>query len=158
MNKLRENIKQVIKEYIKLNEIGTASAKPYKYDKFNTKFNDLKTGSTTGTYFDTKSGLEYFINLKPLNHYLNIDYGVEDDNDPYRSTNKHEVFRIMSTITKIVNDVIKDNPDLKGIRYEPQQNGEKKSIQRDKLYRAFIKAKFPKSKFYKKGHFVFADI
>ena len=65
---LKLYIKNIIKEEY-INEIGTATAKPYKYSKIKNKFNDIVGGSKDSIYFETDSGLEYFVDLRPLNGF-----------------------------------------------------------------------------------------
>ena len=65
----------------------------------------------------------------------------------------------MSTIVSIIKDIIKLNPELRGLRYIPQEkgnNGHDAGRKRDKLYRAFIKKQFPNIKFTQQGATVFA--
>jgi len=159
--KLKDYIKKLIKEEY-INEIGQASAKPYKYSKIKRKFDSIIGGSKESVYFETDSGLEYFVDLRPLNGYLEVDFGIEADNkdDMYKETNRGELFKVMSTIVSIIKDVIKLNPELKGLRYIPQEkgnNGHDKGVKRDKLYKAFIKKQFPKIKFIKQGVITYAQ-
>jgi len=45
----------------------------------------------------------------------------------------------MSTVSHIVEEVLKKNKDIRGLRYEPKGKGDDMGLGRDKLYRAFIK-------------------
>lgn len=130
-----------------LYEIGTASAKRYKYIKPLHKFKDLTSSPPINVTFKTESGLKYVVELKPLSRYLKVDFFIDDNGEAeYPETNRGELFKIMSTITSIIKDVIDLNPDLNGIRYDPKSKGGDgtfgsgdKGKSRDDLYLAFIK-------------------
>jgi hypothetical protein len=61
------------------------------------------------------------------------------------ATNKGELYRVMATITKIVQEFLKNNPTIKVLIYEPSKKSSEKEfgLQRDILYKAFIKQAFP---------------
>lgn len=76
----------------------------------------IESGSTY--YFKTNSGMHYEVRFgKKQNNILNtsIVFGVineEFEGEEYSMTNRFEVFRVMSTIVKIVQRYIKLHPNI----------------------------------------------
>ncbi len=144
-------------------EIGSATAKVYKYKKPTKKF-ELLFGDELIVSFITDSKLPYQVILKEVVGFLSVSFKVKGE-DEYKETNKGEVFKIMATITSIIKDVLTINPEFKGVRYEPQSKGGDgtfgsgdKGEKRDKLYKIFIlnQLKNKKINFVKQGSTIFA--
>lgn len=139
-----------------LNEVGEASSILYDH-----KLNYSESLNQYNAVFTTESGVKYNVKLKPILNYLEIDFSI-DRRDEYSETNAGELFRVMSTLTDIVKEVFSKYDDLDGIRYEAHpKGGEKyregdKGIQRDKLFRTFIKKSIPNVEFIESFPTVFA--
>lgn len=139
-------------------EIGDRSAKAYKY-KLNGKINNMsKLSARLYATFKSDSGLEYTLTLINIGMFLDTDFSIDGE---WPETNRGEVFRVMSTVSTIVEEVIKKNPEIRGIRYEPKsKSNDDLGKGRDNLYRAFIKGsakKIGKSvNFIQQGGTVFA--
>lgn len=119
-------------------EIGDRSAKPYKY-KVNGKIKYMsKLNERIYIYFTTDSGLKYTLTMININMFLDIDFTVDGE---YPETNKGEMFKIMATISENVESVLKNNPEIRGLRYEPKAKSDQNDFgkSRDTLYRMFIK-------------------
>jgi len=154
-------LKQLIKEeYQKILEIGSGTSKIYNYKIPKIVF-DIMYDDPLLIKFKTDSELIYIVTVKPIVGFLHVDFKIKAKNE-YAETNRGELFKVMATITSIMKDIIKINPDFKGIRYEPQAKGGKsfntgdKGAKRDKLYRAFIKKQLGDVKFEKQGPNTFA--
>lgn len=155
-----ENNNSKIEKKLKIGllfEIGDASAKVYKY-----KFVDTGSKNLSSTYdgvearFKSDSGIEYVLLITNMDMFADVDFSV---NGEYPITNRGEVFRVMATISTILQKVINENPWLKGIRYVAQDKGNDLGKGRDNLYRAFIESATKKMgidvKFLEKGEMVF---
>ena len=74
--------------------------------------------SGSAYYFTTDSGIQYEVKFGRKQHNIlntSIVFGVlndEFDGEEYRMTNKFEVYRVMSTIVKIVQRYIKLHPHI----------------------------------------------
>ena len=125
-----------------INEIGDASAKPYKWRRLDRR-------SDTYYIFTTDSGLEYQVMTEfgsgEDRNTLLIEYGVEvitkqgnKSVDYELVTNRGEMFRIMSTIVDIVQEFMKKNPGIEYIEFEGSKNkaGDQR---RNKLYMQYVK-------------------
>lgn len=132
-----------------LNEIGEGNIQPYEYF--------LRYSDVLNTYivkFKTESGLDYFIHLNPIVNYLEVDFGVEEE-DVYKEVNKGELFKVISTVVSATEEVLNTHPELKGIRYDPQPKGGvtfsegDRGELRNKLYKKFIEKKYPNAEFMK---------
>lgn len=116
-------------------EIGDRSAKPYKY-KLNGKFKDLNTlGNRLYATFKTDSNLEYTLTLININKFIDVDFSIGGE---WPETNKGEMFKVMSTISEVIDNVLRTNDDIKGLRYEPKSKSTDTGEGRDRLYRIFI--------------------
>jgi hypothetical protein len=114
-----------------LNEMGDASAKPYKTTSYKTK---IGIGETINVKFKTDSGLNYKVSIENVNKFLEVDFTA---NNTYDITNSGEMWRVMATVMKIVTTILK-NSDIGGIRYIPAGKGMDLGASRDTLYRIFI--------------------
>ena len=128
-----------------INEIGDASAKPYKWRRLDRR-------SDTYYIFTTDSGLEYQVMTELSGAYLpgdgntlTVEYGVEvitkqgnKSIDYELVTNRGELFRIMAPVVDIVQEFMKKNPGIEYIEFEGSKNkaGDQR---RNKLYMAYIK-------------------
>ena len=144
-------------------EIGDASAKPYdfevKSDDVDDPF-DAYSGMLS-YWFMTDSDIDYNVDIEYMedNTYSDNDdqmvnvsfYTVSPDSDDYDRdfsvVNRGEVFRVMSTVIKIIEDA-KRKYDFKIIYYSPNpKDGEGTDSvdnnQRHKLYMAYMKRLFP---------------
>ena len=129
-----------------INEIGDASAKPYKWKRMDPRYD-------TYSIFTTDSGLEYQVMtelggdayLPGDGNTLTVEYGVEvvtkkgnKSVDYYLVTNRGEMFRIMATIVDIVQEFMKKNSGIEYIEFEGSKNKDGDQ-RRNKLYMAYIK-------------------
>lgn len=119
-------------------EIGDSSAKKYHYD-VNGKMDKMgDLGSRLYVKFKSDSGLEYLLTIININKFLDVDFSVDGE---WPETNRGEIFRIMATITDVIENVLQKSNDILGIRYEPKgkaSNNNDLGKGRDTLYRAFI--------------------
>jgi hypothetical protein len=121
-----------------INEIGDSSAKKYQYD-INGNFNTMGNASSRlYAKFESDSGLEYTLTVIHINKFLDVDFSIDGE---WPETNRGEVFRVMATITDIIENILLKSEDIKGIRYEPKgktSNNIDGGKGRDRIYRAFI--------------------
>jgi hypothetical protein len=87
-----------------LREIGEASSSPYKYKYIK---------ETKEAYFTTDEGTQYKVSfwVDPTDKQMEIRFGVVDssDNMDYEiDTNEGNLFRVMSTIMKIINQAVSE--------------------------------------------------
>ena len=157
--KEKEQIWNIVSPVIK--EVGEANLKPYEWKETN----DM--GATILVKFVTDKGTKYevsitateFIDNESVTHpVLNIEFGVEDENDSEKVpssdvvTNKGELYKVMATVVDIVKYYLKlTKGRFKSISYTPsKKSGEENfGTQRDQLYRAFITRAFPEAKIQK---------
>ena len=122
-----------------INEIGDASAKPYKWRRLDRRYD-------TYYIFTTDSGLEYQVMTElGSGGTLSVEYGVEVTTkqgnkgiDYELVTNRGELFRIMATVVNIVQEFMKKHPEVEYIEFEGSKNkaGDQR---RNKLYMQYIK-------------------
>ena len=122
-----------------INEIGDAGAKPYKWRRMDRRYD-------TYYIFTTDSGLEYQVMTElGSGDTLTVEYGVEvitkqgnKSIDYELVTNKGELFRIMATVVDVVQEFMKNHPEVKYIEFEGSKNkaGDQR---RNKLYMQYIK-------------------
>ena len=122
-----------------INEIGDAGAKPYKWRRMDRRYD-------TYYIFTTDSGLEYQVMTElGSGGTLTVEYGVEvitkqgnKSIDYELVTNKGELFRIMATVVDVVQEFMKNHPEVKYIEFEGSKNkaGDQR---RNKLYMQYIK-------------------
>ena len=132
-----------------INEIGDASAKPYKW-KAHPKAKIFKGHEYIYT-FRTEKGTEYeaeFTYSVPEAKKGNTVYGFNfsTDVEPERSgyseiTNEGVTLRVMSTIVQIIKDFITKNPTA-SIEYFADENF-KGDARRARIYMAYIKKLLP---------------
>lgn len=136
-----------------LPEIGDATKEPYAYRLFS----DYGDGDREYG-FVTDSGTQYEVQIIDSIHnkpgkpkVTNLQFGALDEDgelDFDMQTGDNDVYKVMSTIVKIVKEDIKKYPtDI--IQYSPsKREGDKDSNSnvRDKLYSRYIKAQFPNAK------------
>ena len=127
-----------------INEIGDASAKPYKWKWTNPNYRTYST-------FKTDSGLQYEVNTDIVDNTdwdggveLTIEYGVDTKassgattTDYKVVTNRGEMFRVMATIVDIVKTLLKKRPDVEFLEFQGSKNKDGDQ-RRNKLYMAYI--------------------
>lgn len=138
-----------------LNEVGEASSKSYSFTKEedNLEIEDNKILGTSTYNFLTDNDIFYdvkfsYYTTEKGENGVSIDFTVDED---YEMTNKGELFKVMTTIVNIIKQeltqpAVYDILDF--ITYLPAKNKSKVGaaggdIQRDKLYKAFIKKQIP---------------
>ena len=140
-------------------EIGDSSAKKYKY-KINGKIDDMSEfNKRIYAKFKTESNLEYTLTIININSFLDVDFTADGE---YEETNRGEMFKIMSTVIEVVENIINSNEGIRGIRYEPKSKGQDSGEGRDRLYRLFMEKSIKKLgksiKFIQQGGTVFGII
>ena len=153
-----------------ISEVGEATSKPYEWEITSTKRGDVEFG------FTTDSGIEYEVQLVKLDYEddetgepingLEIGFGAGEkgtDKSDSAVINRGEVFRVMATITNIIQTGIKLIPDFKNTNAliynpAPKKGEDVLGNQRDKLYQAFIKKVFPKARFETDGSALVAKL
>ena len=133
----------------KLDEIGDASAEPYKW-KAHPKSKLFKSHQYIYT-FTTEKGTKYeaeFTYSAPEAEKGNTVYGFDFftnvESEEYGSsevTNEGVPLRVMSTIVQIIKDFITKNPTA-SIKYSADENF-KGDARRAKLYMAYVKKLLP---------------
>jgi len=142
---------KILKEV--MSEIGDASKEPYPF-KLNKK---IGIQDTRVYNFSTTSGFNYIVmvNNKLGDPILaNVSFAIVDDNklgiwNYEKETGEQDVYKILSTITAIVKEDLKNNPaDI--LTFSPSKRKDKDTDPLDNvrtnLYTRYIKAEFPKSK------------
>ncbi|MAZ30840.1 MAG: hypothetical protein CMP57_01965 [Flavobacteriales bacterium] len=126
-----------------INEIGDASAKPYKYklqqkDQYH-EYYDFETDLDTKyeVTFDfhedwTKEG-EWTV--------VNISFGIIEDGylNNVVVTNEGDIFRVMATIVDMTKKVIKKNKNIKSLEFTGSKNRGDNDRRRNNIYMAYIK-------------------
>ena len=140
-------------------EIGDSSSKKYKY-KLNGKLDDMSTfDKRLYAKFKTESNLEYTLTVININSFLDVDFTADGE---YEETNKGEMFKIMATVVDVIENIINNNTDIRGIRYEPKSKGKDSGEGRDRLYRIFMEKSIKRLgksiKFVQQGGTVFGII
>lgn len=139
-----------LKQYL-LQEIGEATTQPYDWTQTG-------NGEQTKRYrFTTDADLNYMVEIRLLYYevdanepdYASVEFSVikkgEDGDyhsDYYVSTNKGELYRIMSTVVDILKDLLNKNKSLKYIEFEADKEG-KDNSQRANLYSIYVKKQLP---------------
>ena len=164
----RERTNNKGQEYIEiyksnnLNEVGEASTTPYKWKE---EYNDDMDVEVS---FETESGLEYNVGLQrdvykgiPI---LEVEFvaGVIDPDfgggmSSKITTNRGELFKVMSTIVDIIRYYVK-NTEAQGVTYSPSKKGDEtiSTNQRNTLYKAFLKKQVPGVEFKQDSDYVVA--
>ena len=133
-----------------LNEIGDASAKPYKY-----KVADEIPNEEIVYEFTTKSKLKYVINIA---HYeinrnkTRLMVAFKPTTGNYDTiTNKGEHFNIMATVVAAVKEYLAKVPKATEISFTPSKADENDD-RRAKLYKAYVAKQLPGSKEIGRAH------
>ena len=150
----KSQLRQIIREEISrvLKEVGEGTSNPYEWEELSSD------EWRTHVIFTTDSGTDYQVELEYFKSSLQFAEGLPsisfefsartEDEDEFSGTvitNKGEVYRVMATMSDILQHYLKDN---KVIMYTPEKKpGENFGKQRDMLYKAFIKKKFPNVEF-----------
>lgn len=127
-----------------INEIGDASAKPYKHRL------QKKTESYEYHEFETDLGTKYEVTLDFHEDMskegewtvLTIHFGVIDEDGYLTSTvvtNKGELFRVMATIVDLTKKVLKKNKNIKSLEFTGAKNKGVNDNRRNNIYMAYIK-------------------
>jgi hypothetical protein len=114
----------------KINEIGDMSSKSYSF----------KNITATKYSFFTDSGLEYIVEFEIDEPYARVDFYIKNsksDNIWKEKINRGEIFRVMSTITNIVNKFLNESPKIDVLVIEPSKQ-DIDDNRRYNLYMAFI--------------------
>ena len=132
-----------------INEIGEASAKPYKY---TVNFEETDPGYEEIEYgFKTESGLEYQISItqvKPLrdSKEIRLIVAFKTTQGTYDTdTNRNEQFRIMATVISAIKEYIVKVPNATEISFTPSK-ADRGDMRRANLYKAYIAKQIPGSK------------
>lgn len=121
----------------RLTELGDGSAKRFVYHIPKKR---LSIGANTIAQFQSDAGLMYKVNLHRIDSdTLFVGFMATDGMVEIFSglTNKNETWRVMSTLTNMVREVMFAN-DLDTIAYSPIFNKGDFGVGRDKLYKLFI--------------------
>ena len=122
-----------------MSEVGEAVMQPYK-------FNLIQNTAISMNYeFRTAGDQEYHVYFQtnidyrhPDDWYMGFDASGYDDSDV---TNENDVYKIMSTLTAVVQDFINQrNPEVLVI--EPSKF-DTDDLRREKLYMAYVKKQLP---------------
>jgi len=114
-------------------------------ETYNIRLPEIKSGSIY--HFTTGSGVEYEVRLGNIQGTLRyvINFNVQNDeysDDEYAITNKGELYRVISTVIKIMKIYLKENPYVRGFEfsgeYKPGNEGKETSIRTRMFYRAVI--------------------
>ena len=145
-----------------LNEVGEASTTPYKWEE------EYTDDMTTVVRFETESGLEYNVELErdvyegiPILEVEFVAGMMDPDTGGTMSskitTNRGELFKVMSTIVDIIKYYVK-NTEAQGVTYSPSKKGDEtiSTNQRNALYKAFLKKQVPGVKFEEDSDYVVA--
>jgi len=140
-----------------LNEVGESTTQPYKYIAYN----------KSDFLFTTDKDTDYEVEIKKdyITHDIlpkipqdktllvgRVTLTADGEYDHSNIVNKGEIYRVMSTVTKIIKDYISNSPKMGGLIYVPSskkvvsnENKDFTQNQRNKLYQAFIKKSIPNS-------------
>jgi hypothetical protein len=161
---------QLLKEIQIVNELGDASKDPYKYTRDGSDLSDFPP--SVKFYWQTENGVKYKATIFKFEQFgkksesIIYDYDVmfgiigEDDyTTDYDATNKDtktgNMFNIMSTMIKIINDEInidkKEGIKINSIVMEPTKRSkisgsgkDPNDTRRAQLYLAYINKNMPK--------------
>ena len=138
-----------------LKEVGDASAKPYKFDLYI----DDEYTRTYGFYTD--SDMPYSVEIEQEDEdeeggvTIDVRFFVVSEDDPdiedYDTvTNKGELYRVMSTITNIIQQEISNNPKINKISFLPaKRSNQADDSARLNLYTRYLTKLFPGAQFEK---------
>jgi len=132
-----------------INEIGEASARPYKYkvdfEETDPEFSEIQYK------FKTDSNLEYQIaiaQVKPLRNSKNVRLVVafRTTQGTYNTdTNRNEQFRIMATVVAATKEYLSKTPNVTEISFTPSK-ADMGDMRRANLYKAYIAKQIPGAK------------
>jgi hypothetical protein len=145
-----------------INELGSSDS-GYSVKLEYSSGNIIKPDSYAEYSFRDKDGAEFGIEIGNIYGYLHIEFSSLESG--YEDTNKGEQFKIMGTVTSIVDGIVKqgeeyakenntENP-IKGLKYNPSNSSSGKDTRtvggdkskgvnrRDRLYRAYIQKNSP---------------
>ena len=146
----------------KIQEVGEANLPPYEWE-------ETRRGNWFINYeFKTDSGEKYLVkNVKvidgdefdwEINFYVDISAEKEEDEDdvPVWSSsivvNQGEIYRVMSTITDIIKNLIKEFPDSRKLSFTPSLSKIGNiDNQRGELYKAYVRKQIPQAKISENG-------
>ena len=154
-----------------LSEIGDGSAGTYKWEfkQYGKSYQDSEFTFVTdlGTKYNLvlngKQWVDSELDNIPAVEVEFLVQNIASIGQGYSSkitTNKGEHLKVMSTIVHILKEYIKNNPAVKAIMYSPakKDNEEVFGVQRDMLYKAFIRKAVPSATFTREGDYVIAKI
>lgn len=142
-----------------LKEVGEGTSQTYKWKELSSDEWSTYVTFTTESETEYQVELEYFQSsfsfakdLPGFGLEFRAKLKGEDEFSNTVVTNKGEVYKVMATITNIVQHYLKDN---KIITYSPEKkSGEEFGKQRDNLYKAFISKKVPNAEFKQYGEMI----
>jgi hypothetical protein len=126
-----------------INEIGDASAKPYKH-KLQQK-NDFREyhefETDLGTPYEVTFDFDEDMTKKEEWTVVDISFGtIEDGNlNNVVVTNRGEMFRVMATIVDMTKKVLKKNKNIKSLSFTGSKNRGDNDKRRNNFYMAYIK-------------------
>jgi len=142
----------------RIQEVGEANLPPYEWE-------ETRRGNWFINYeFKTDSGEKYLVkNVKvidgdefdwEINFY--VDVSAEEDDVPVWSSsivvNQGEIYRVMSTITDIIKNLIKEFPDSRKLSFTPSLSKIGNiDNQRGELYKAYVRKQIPQAKISENG-------
>ena len=126
-----------------INEIGDASAKPYKHKL------QLKNPTREYHEFETDLGTNYEVTFEFQEDFskegewtvVEISYGtIKDGNlNNVVVTNKGEMFRVMATVVDMTKKILKKNKNIKSLTFTGSKNKGDNDRRRNNIYMAYIK-------------------
>ena len=96
-------------------------------------------------YFTTSAGDEYLVTIDPVSdNRIYIDFGLPNGEDDILTpeTNKHDVYKIIATLSGLTKNYIETHPNTEIISWSSvAKTGDRKigGTQRDKLYKSVLK-------------------
>ena len=145
-----EDLKKIQEFFSKpINEVGEASAQPYKH-KLN-----AQTYYEVEYTFTTDSGLDYIVEFDLEGNMADVVFLTKQSFDIARSGGKNvflqtfskgELFKVMATITNIVKEFLEKYTDIKTLVISPTKEDDTDN-RRAKLYSAFIKKSIDSKKY-----------
>jgi len=149
----------------RINEVGEANLKPYKWKEID------RESYYVYTRFITDSETQYDVDIKSTMYFppgqmdsvpaLEIEFSAKPKGAEGSSAkivvNKGEMYRVMATIVDIIKKYIKKSK-AQAIIYSPSKKSSEENFgtQRDNLYRAFISKAFPGTTFKQSGDYITA--
>jgi hypothetical protein len=155
------DLKKYLTEGRLLKEVGEGTSQPYNWKEISSDEFMTYVRFVTDTETEYMVELEYFKSnfefAKDLPGFsLGFEAKIKGEYEFSKSVivNRGEVYRVMATITNIINHYLEDN---KIITYTPEKKtGEEFGTKRDSLYKAFITKKIPNVEFKQIGEMIVA--